>query len=424
MIENKSKIQVEELDIVKEKNKKRFFSGLRNRLVALAAAGFITLGAGWSKDLLRQLEVEEKNAVVELVSGSEITENTLKDFRGRMEKEEPEFAKLVERYREVIRVQLKGLEDAITQDNINSSGHQEQDRQSESAEQQDYRSGIYRKGSVFQDIDTDHKLIYQLISDPAFLKDNHEFLNANLDDIFWGVALLNDSKDSREAARFIKPPAVIFKTHAPYGIPRGADMTLFFLGVHWQPKITIYPQAFMGPDKHINPNTYKNIFIHELSHVFLAGSGDGKRIDRKMENDFAEVLDEGRIQSITYKIVRYFNRNIPDLKPIYNESDGYDQFLVIAELVESIARTHPNKDFLVEWQLGIIDYKTMLENLRTVFNDLELSSNIYKSIVDFKFGKDKTRTSTKFLNDLLSELRLTNKVNLSDDFVRSILIRE
>lgn len=423
MTENEFKIKsLESAENTREKRKKHFFQGLRNRLLALTAAGFITLGAGWGRDLLQQLEVTEKEAVTEMVPTDEIKEALLGDFKDRIEREEPEFAELAGEYRKVIEEKLKNLEKEIIQHDIDGPDHQKQDGQLILAEQQGYESGAYLQGSVRQDMDIDHKLLSQLISRPVFLKNNHQFLNANFDDIFWGVALLNDSKNSRNAvAKFIKPPTVIFKPHSQFGTRRRADMIPSLAGDQWQPRITFYPQAFMGPDKQINSNTYINIFIHELGHAFLAGSGDGNKVDRKMGNDLADVLDEGRVQSITYKIVRYLNRNNPDLKPIYREAYGYDNYLVIAEIMESIARTHTNGDFLVQWQLGLINYRTMLEKFKTVFDDLGLSGDVYRSILDFHFGEDNNKASEKFLNKLLAELKLANKVNLSDDFIRSIL---
>lgn len=426
MIENEPKVgPTESVKNTNEKKKKRFFCGLRNRLLALAAASFITLGAGWGRGLLEQLEVGEKGVVTELVPVSEIKEDLLGDFKHRTEKEEPEFAKLAEKFKEAIKTQLSNLETEINQHNIiDSLDHQKQDSQLALTEQQDYESGIYYQSNVHQDVDTDHKLIVQLVSDSIFLKNNHEFLSVNFDDIFWGIALLNDSKDSRNATtKFIKPPTIVFKPHFPYGVRRKADMIPLLFGDQWQPEVTIYPQAFMGLDKQVNSNTYINIVIHELGHAFLAGSGGGKKIDRKIGNDFAEVLDEGRVQSITYKIIRYLNRHSPNLRPIYKETDGYDSYLVIAEVMESIAKTHQDGDFLVKWQLGVIDYGTMIEKLKTTLDDLGLSDNVYKAIVDFRFDEDKNKVSEKFLKGLLAELKLANKVKLSEDFTESILTK-
>ena len=47
MTESEPKIRlVESTENAIEKKKKRFFSGLKNRLMALAVAGFITVGPG------------------------------------------------------------------------------------------------------------------------------------------------------------------------------------------------------------------------------------------------------------------------------------------------------------------------------------------------------------------------------------------
>ena len=66
---------------------------------------------------------------------------------------------------------------------------------------------------------------------------------------------------------------------------------------------------------------------------------------------------------------------------------------------------------------------TMLEKLKTAIDDLGLSANVYRSIVDFSFGENNNKASEKFLKDLLAELKLANKVNLSNDFIRSILTK-
>src|SRR3989344_619885 len=110
MTESEPKIRlVESTENTLEKKKKRFFSGLRNRFLALAAAGFITLGAGWGKDLLQQLEAKDKDVVAELVLRDEINENVLGDFKNETKREEPEFAKLAKQYREIVGAQLKNF---------------------------------------------------------------------------------------------------------------------------------------------------------------------------------------------------------------------------------------------------------------------------------------------------------------------------
>src|SRR3989338_6976228 len=69
MTENKPKIKsIENTENANEKKKKHFFEGLRNRFLALAMAGFITLGAGWGKDLLRQFEVRGEKKIISHLS--------------------------------------------------------------------------------------------------------------------------------------------------------------------------------------------------------------------------------------------------------------------------------------------------------------------------------------------------------------------
>lgn len=422
MIENKSKIQtIEGPESVKEKKKKSFFSGLRNRLIALSAAGFLTLGAGWAKDLSQQLGVEDKKeAISEFVLESEITDAELRDFKNKVTEEEPEFARLAEEYRKEIQIQLDNLEMEIAQHDINGPTDREYDRQLSEAEEQALYTGTDQV-SAARVIEHDHFSVSSLQSDPDFLRERHEFLKKNLDNIFWGIAFLNNSKESRDvAAKFIKPPTIVFKPHS--ATARATTIPLLSSMI-WQPEITVYPSAFMGSDKQVNPDIYTNVLIHELGHAFLSGSGGGKKIDRKMGNDFGTVMDEGRTQGLAYKVIQYLNRHNPDSKPVLEGFVEYDQNLVIAELIESIARTHPDSDFLVDWQLGIIDYKTMLDKLKTTLNDLGFNDDIHRAIVDFRFELYKTDTSLNLLTDLFVEFNI-GKINLSDDFIKSILMRE
>lgn len=409
-----------------DKIKRRFFSGLKNRLLALATAGFITLGAGWARELSQQLEIEDKKgAVAEFILEREVTNETLVNFKEKIKKEEPEFVELANNYKRELREQLDSLEKDIAEYDSENKYDHEYDQTLINAEHQDYENGIYRPGSIVSTIDLDHQLIKNLKSDPGFLKRSHDFLKTNLEDIFWCFALLNNSKDSRDALiKFIKPPTLVFKPHALYAQPARATTIPSLSFYKWHSEVIIYPMAFSGLDNKLNLNTYTNIFIHEFGHTLTAGSGGGKKIDRIIVgNDFGDILDEGRIQSLTYKIIRFLNRHNQNLKPVFEESDGYDQYLVIAEIIEGIARTHSNADFLIEWQLGIIDYQTMLSYLKTALKDLGLEDTIYQSIVNFKLGQKKTETSTRFTTDLLAALKL-NKVNLSEDFNRSILRRD
>ena len=415
---------VESAENASEKKKKKFFSGLRNRLIAMALAGFITLGVDWTKSISLQLGLEDKKeSVREFIYEREITDDVLDDFRAEIKTKEPEFARLAEEYKNFISSGLNKLEKEIIGHELNSRADSEFDQGLINLEIQAYESGNYSPGNISETLTNDHQLISGIQSSPDFLTSNHDFFKKNLTDIFWCLALLNDSKDLRDAmVEFMKPPSLAFEAHASYGQNSRAITNSSISSGRWHSEVTIYPATFAGLDGRLSSNTYINIFIHELTHAITAGYAN-KKIDRKIGDDFGEVLDEGRTQSLTYKIVRYLNRDNPNLKPIFEESGGYDQYLIIAEIIESIARTHRNSDFMVDWQSGRIDYKTMLEHLQTSLRELNLSSNIYKQITEFRLGTSKSESSIKFLNNLLIELRLAN-VNLSDDFVRSILKRE
>lgn len=415
-------VRAEKTETDKEKKKKHFFSGLRNRLLALAAAGFITLGADWGQDLAKQLEIEKKEAVVEFIIENEITHDALNNFRGKVEKEEPEFKNLIEEYKQAVEVGLDDLEEEITKHDITDPDHKKYDQQLFEEQQNQWSMSNYEGSDISWAIEKDHNLIAFLQSEPESLKNGHKFIKDNLDDILWGMVFLNNSRDSREAMiNFVKPPTLVFGAHNSQ--QRATTISEPSSG-KWHPKITVYPVSLMNSERKFDINTYINVLIHELGHATLAGSGNGKKLIIKMGGiDFATVLDEGRTQALTYKVVYHLRRDNTNFKPVIGEFGEYDQNLVIAEIVESISRTHPNGDFLVEWQMGIIDHKTMLDNLRTALNDLGLNEDIPKLLVDFNFGADRVKSATQLLSDLIAKLKLGN-IDLSDEFVRSIIDRE
>lgn len=406
-----------------DKARRRFFSGLKNRFLALATAGFITLGAGWTRELSQQLEIEDKKeTITEFILENEVTETALGDFKNKIEKEEPKFAKLMEEYKQVVETSLDKMEKEILDYNITGSIHYKNDQRLISEQQDQISMGNYDDVDISWVIEKDHNLITFLRSNPNLLRDGHKFLKENLDHIFWSMAFLNNSKDSRNALTdFVRPPNIVFESHDSQDRRAITDASL--LSGQWYPQVTFYPVALMNSDRQFDINTYINTYVHELGHVVLVGSGNGQKVKRKIgDTDFVAVLDEGRTQSLTYKVIRYINEDVPNIKPISGEAGHYDQNLIIAEIIESITRTHSNSDFMVEWQMGIIDDQTMLNNLRTSLNNLGLNEDIYKLLTDFGSGSDRIKSSTKLLSDLLTELRLGG-VNLSDDFVRSILRR-
>lgn len=424
MIENESKIRsVASVENEIEKKKKRFFSGIKNRLLAAALAGFITLGADWEQGLAKQLKIEEKKeAIAEFILENEITHDALNAFRNRVEGEEPEFTKLLEEYKQTVKAGLDDLEKEITEHDIANPDHKKYDQQLFEDQQNQWSMGNYEGPDISSVIEKDHNLIAHLQLEPELLKNGHKFIRENLDDIFWGMVFLNNSRDSREAmVNFVGPPNLVFGVHSSQ--QRATTIPELSSG-QWHPKITVYPVSLMNSERKLDINTYINVLIHELGHATLAGSGDGKKLIIKMGGiDFATVLDEGRTQALTYKVVNHLRRDNLNFKPVIGEFGEYDQNLVIAEIIESISRTHSNSDFLVEWQMGIIDHQTMLDNLQKTLNELGLNEDIPKLLVDFNFGVDRVKSSTQLLSDLIAKLRLGN-INLSEEFVRSIIDRE
>lgn len=420
-----------------ERIRKFFFSKLKNRFLALAMAGYLTLGTGWAKDLQNQLEIgHETGSMSELVVENEITNTKLYELKARIAVEEPEFLKLADEFKRDLAIQLDSLKQQITKRNLKSKEESDHDQSLALKEMDSIENGTDWVGpgaSVI--IDIDHDLVSSVQYKPSLLENSHELIKVNLDDIFWTAAFLNDSKISRDTmVKYVRPPTLVFGYHSPGNrattspfpveimdrINRGEKVVI----EHWTPEITIYPTAFMGFDKNIDANTYVNVLIHEFNHAFLAGSGNNKRINRGIGDDFAEILDEGRTQSLTYKTIRYINHQNSYLKPIISEAGNYDQNLVIAEIFESAARSHGQGDLLVKWQMGIIDSRELLDGFKLFFNDMDLDgAGMVKRLSEFEFGKNRVDNLMNLLADLLIKLKLQN-MNLSADFIQSILIKE
>lgn len=420
-----------------ERVKRNFFSKLKNRFLALAMAGYLTLGAGWDKGLQGQLnEDREIESVSELVLENEITDKKLHEFKARVAVEEPEFLKLAYKFKQDLSVQLDGLKKQIINRDTRSKEELDQDQMLTLKEMDSIENGTDWVGpGASTTIDTDHGLISSLQGQLKLLENSHELVKINLDDIFWIIAFLNDSKISRDTmTKYVRSPTLVFGYHDPGRraatspfpvetrdrINRGEKVIIEY----WTPEITIYPTAFMGFDKNIDANAYINVLIHELIHAFLAGSGGNKKIDRGIGDDFAEILDEGRTQSLAYKTIRYINHQNNNLKPIVSEAGDYDQNLVIAEIFESAARSHDQGDLLVKWQMGILNSRDMLHEFKLIFNGMGLDGDgIVKMLYEFEFSQNRVDNMLGLLADLLIKLKLQN-IDLSTDFIRSILIKE
>src|SRR3989344_5601692 len=253
MTENESKIKsVEIVENEIEKKKKRFFSGIKNRFLALAMAGFVTLAPDWTRELSQNLGIENKEeAIKEFIVDREITDKSLEDFKAKVEAEEPEFVALSEDYKKAISLGLDKLEKEILE--LDNKDDGKYDKILMDQELQEYESLNYPNSNVANRINSDHHTIADLKPNPDFLKTNNKFLKENSDHIFWGLMLLNNSEDLRGAmTRFTRPPNFIFKPHSPYGYNYRATTDSFLSEGHWRSEVTFYPATFSGLDGHLS----------------------------------------------------------------------------------------------------------------------------------------------------------------------------
>lgn len=170
-----------------EKRKKHFFKGIKNKLLVMAAAGFITLGAGWDEALADQLKLKvpkKAGAAPEFILETAITSERLQEFKQKIEKEEPEFKNWIENYVSLLKDQLNNLADSILTYDLKG----EDDKISEANLKAVWTSEpeVYAADPL---IEKDHKTIHSLQQTGKLLKNAQKVLNDNLNEIIWAIFL-------------------------------------------------------------------------------------------------------------------------------------------------------------------------------------------------------------------------------------------
>jgi len=388
--------------------------------MAMALAGFITLGGPLEKSYADQIHVaKQEGTVPEFVLEAGITEQKLDAFEKKLKEEEPEFWGWFEYYEESVVKELDGYKNRVLSISSEQDTGAEQIlmRETENSSMDETKKEGTRH-KIEEYIDLDHKIVASLKNKPEALEEHIKFLQNNIRTIILGSLFLDDSREVRDnLARFNDPPKIFFMPHSAqelFGV-RGSHHALYpdpanTEETNFKHYILMAPTAFMDMGLNINLNYHDSILIHELLHSLTIS------VSPESFSSGSEMLltvGEGITQNKTLEIIQFLNQKNINLKPILGL---YDERVVYAAILRGIAKTYENGDLLSKWQSGLIDDEVFLDHFKKAAIDLNLSGDsIVKNIRTLK----KTETDLALVN-LIERLQL-DYVDLSPEFVNDIL---
>lgn len=414
-----------------ERRKRIFLSVLKNKFLAMAMAGFITLGGGWEKGLADQLRIKipEKGAQIEFVLETAITDEKLNNFKEKVGREEPEFSKWLDGCVKSLRTQLDNLTNSIL--NYDPAG--EGDLKKEKYLRESFAEPE-TEGVADSLIARDHMTVSKIQKKAELLKQYQKFLDDNLDGILWGITLTEDSKAVRNnLVKLVNPPEIYFSTHDPIGFWRAKG----YVGPvrkqdykfqekseikKYNPQIKILPQAFeLNQNEIVDFNAYINVVVHELIHALHPGSDNKERFANS--SFLSGNLREGITQNLAFETVQYLGTKKEDIKPIVGALN-YDVGLIVTAILESVFRAQRYEgDTLAKWHTAMIDDKDMIRGLATALQQLGLDKTIAQDISNTEIplrDLPEERWLKGILIDILARLKITN-VNLSPEFLKAII---
>ncbi len=414
--EAKPKLEKEE---AVQETKRKFLGGMKQKLTAMALAGFVTLGGGWEKSLADQLKIklpEKEGAAPEFTLETAITAEKLTRFKEKIRREEPGFARWTERYIESLKQQLDKLVDEILNYDLQSQSDLEKEKNLQQIlwrpEMENHADNLIEKG---------HEVITKLKKKPEVLRNHSEFLKSNLDTIVWGIIFMADSERVRNnQIRLVFPPEIVLSIHDFEESNDLAAHVNFNRGIFtgkYTPRIKILPGTFeLDQKQEPSLNYFVNIMIHELVHALNPNSINRSSLYKK--------LIEGIAQNIAFEVVQHLGTQNENIKPIVSLLK-YDIRLIVAAILESVFRSQQyGEDTLAEWHAGTINNDNyMLNRLGTALEILNLDATIAQDIGSINSAdprKGELWLFKEILIDMLARLKITN-VNLSPEFLRAII---
>ncbi|MEK7138861.1 MAG: hypothetical protein AAB799_01640 [Patescibacteria group bacterium] len=417
-----------------ESKREKLTRNLRNKFMAMAMAGFVTLGGALEKSYADQIKIKNREGgKLEFLLEAGMTDAKLASFRAKVEREEPKFKSWIEKCMANVRSEI----DRFTNDILNFKIGDNMDLFLET-EINLFSNSFLGEFDLDAEsvIEKDHRLILYFQKNPQVLKDTQQFIKLNLEKILWGIVFLDDSRASRDQLVVnVMPPKINFVVHDNNELARlhatarpvTADIFVEKAGTQasassppfWRTEIDIYSTSFLdfrsGDTSKI---LYFNVLVHELVHAFHHG---GPKSLNEVGSNLRQNLKEGIAQNIAFEIIQYLGSpKKEEIRPAISYIN-YDDRLVSAAILDGILRTGREPDLLAKWHIGVSGDRELGSGLLDALRGLGLDTAIATEVEDFKsFSIGEHSPSYQMMLGLLTRLEISG-VNLSPSFIRDIV---
>ncbi len=389
----------------REVPKKIFFRKIRSKLVALAAAGLVTLGFA-TEGRADQIHFEKKaESAPEIVLEPAITTEKLDKFEEKLRAEEPEFWRWLVQYEKELIAQLDQFASQLL--DFDYSKDEQVERELKSKSLPKFRN-LYDE--TFK---LDHKVVRYFGKHPDALRYCQDKIKDNVHSIVLGFVLLDQSRTVRDRL-------VLQKPHAEFVLDPHTDIGINGFTTGEPVEIHQTPKVFLGVDGNVSPEAYVNNVVHELAHAFK--SSGTKRITRQdPQSGMKAVLIEGLAQNSTYEIIQYLQSKDSKLKNMLG-SRGYDHRVASAVVLDGISKSFGEGDSLARWASGMIDDDGLIKELREAAFFLGIDPQMISELGKFSQGirNDGQGDDIKFTIDVFAYLN-SSGLSLPPEFIEKIL---
>src|SRR3989338_7190599 len=303
-----------------------FFRRVRSKFMAMAMAGFITLGSAGRIEA-NQIQFDKKGeSAPEFVLEPAITQEKLHEFEEYLKKEEPESIEWLAEFETRLIEHIDRMsEKLLNLDPLeDKEAEEELDRSFSSRDSSLFRKKIYGQ---------DHKVLEFFKSHPQELNEYQNMLKESMRKILLSAIMLDK----------------------PF-------------------RIVMTPRVFLGHDGKINPAAYINFMVHEIIHT-LRGHIDITSI-------LHMLLNEGSVQNNTYEVIQFIQSSNPRLKNVLGYK-LYDNFIIPAAIFDAIAKSHGSGDAVARWSAGLIDDDELIKDIREAAKGLGIDSKIADDLKNF-----------------------------------------
>ena len=417
-------IEYESTSAETQKKRKRFLQSLNGRFMAMAMAGFVILGGAWEKSYADQLRITKKDrGAPEFVLEEGITKEKLEKFKKELADKEPGFLAWLERYKRKTSLELDKLTKATAE--IDEGAHFEQEDKI-----RNYYNNL-NPDYIAAFIERDHEVLSFLKDNPDFVSKIHGFFKDHVEDIILAVALMDNSRETRNMmVRIVNPVSIRFKYHdadsllngqLAYTMPMSEKIrsNADLKPNQWWPEIVLNPLSFIGHDDVVEVSSYFDTLEHEFVHALHPGSKNTKNIRQK--SGFASVVGEGWAQYTTFEIAQYLGNENPEigLRPYAGYGSDYDQRLILGAILDSVAKSTGKDSFLSRWHMGIISDRKVASDFKKALGRLGIKSQAWKSLLEQPILRG--LSVEEWIYNFLAQLKLEG-LQISPELLGNILI--